>query len=766
MIYNTVKVGKLYLSSLVLSSIDDDLSAYATKSDLENYAKLDDLSAYAMKTIEASDTIECIFPLSFHDTYMSDTLSFNNIQGYVINWLGENDATTTLTYNTQTHEMTYDYHGDIFSGSITIEELRESAETEHEIILDSPVGFGQLYLYPSGMKEHTFIFDHTKEAVYVEGGADGIYATVDEKISSLSTVYQTKLADTQISAIDSVVDERSTYVKYQGGAISSFNIVGNLDSGSIPDKQNAVEVKIGNSVTSIWDFTFSSCIKLTSVTIPDSVTSIGDFAFEYCESLASITIPNLVTSIGANAFINCVSLTSVMIPDSVTNIKYAAFYHCINLSSVSIPSNLTSIGEEAFSNCSSLKSITIPKTIQTISKDAFFGCSSLMSVVFENGQHLSGISAMVDYPWGIENTDIISTWHDASQEWVAAYDAALTAQVELAEDITYAELVALKNQSKLEAGKTYRITDYVTTTVQADTSANESVLPIVVRAATSVDIDPAGYMPSKKCEIKYCIDNDTNRFAWADTTNGKGVIYWMRDIHGNECPYDFKSIMFKPFDPRTNPNTNYLYTFDYLDAVFHVDASDRGYVQNNTILPAYLNVGSDLSSSKQKLNNIVLRSNSSLNSGNYFSKNCYDISLGMVTTGGNVGNWFGPACNRIYIAGVATYNFFQCGNNRLYLGYGHSYERFGTIANVIFGDSIYDLKSFFSYNVYEGPILGLKITSSQTTSQSKQIRGIKFGKYLAYTTGSTPLPTLDIDTIGQSYEIEYKRTGSKTITFN
>ena len=30
----------------MLSSIDNDLSAYATKSDLENYAKLDDLSAY------------------------------------------------------------------------------------------------------------------------------------------------------------------------------------------------------------------------------------------------------------------------------------------------------------------------------------------------------------------------------------------------------------------------------------------------------------------------------------------------------------------------------------------------------------------------------------------------------------------------------------------------------------------------------------------------------------------------------------------------
>jgi hypothetical protein len=46
-------------------------------------------------------------------------------------------------------------------------------------------------------------------------------------------------------------------------------------------------------------------------------------------------------------------------------------------------------------------------------------------------------------------------------------------------------------------------------------------------------------------ELKYCIDNDTNRFAWADSENGKGVIYYMKDEWNNECPYDFKNIQFK-----------------------------------------------------------------------------------------------------------------------------------------------------------------------------------------------------------------------------
>lgn len=46
-------------------------------------------------------------------------------------------------------------------------------------------------------------------------------------------------------------------------------------------------------------------------------------------------------------------------------------------------------------------------------------------------------------------------------------------------------------------------------------------------------------------ELKYCIYNDTNKYKWADENDGYGVIYYMKDEHGNECPYDFKNILFK-----------------------------------------------------------------------------------------------------------------------------------------------------------------------------------------------------------------------------
>jgi hypothetical protein len=49
-------------------------------------------------------------------------------------------------------------------------------------------------------------------------------------------------------------------------------------------------------------------------------------------------------------------------------------------------------------------------------------------------------------------------------------------------------------------------------------------------------------------KIWYCLDNNTDRFAWADAENGKGVIYRMIDEWNNDLPYDFKNIMFKRYE--------------------------------------------------------------------------------------------------------------------------------------------------------------------------------------------------------------------------
>ena len=84
-----------------------------------------------------------------------------------------------------------------------------------------------------------------------------------------------------------------------------------ITSGEIT-KENLVSVEIGDCVTSIGEWAFST-YGVTSVTIPDTVISIGEGAFFSCGSLTSIDIPSGVTSIASMAFQFCSSLTSITV---------------------------------------------------------------------------------------------------------------------------------------------------------------------------------------------------------------------------------------------------------------------------------------------------------------------------------------------------------------------------------------------------------------------------------------------------------------------
>ena len=91
-----------------------------------------------------------------------------------------------------------------------------------------------------------------------------------------------------------------------------------------------------------------------SVTIPDNVTSIGEWAFFYCEKLTGITIPDSVMNIGWDAFSHCTSLTEITIPNSMTSIGMQAFYGCTNLTKITIPESVTSIESFAFEDCNNV----------------------------------------------------------------------------------------------------------------------------------------------------------------------------------------------------------------------------------------------------------------------------------------------------------------------------------------------------------------------------------------------------------------------------
>lgn len=124
--------------------------------------------------------------------------------------------------------------------------------------------------------------------------------------------------------------------------------------------------------------------------------------------------------------------------------------------------------------------------------------------------------------------------------------------------LKYNDLKVLRDNSQLIPGQTYIITDYVTTTTTTNTRSAGNLFNVIVRADDKnhlnencsfahSDRDVDGYFAESKIEAwhgKYCLDNDNTRFAWTDTENGKGVIYWLKDEYNNEAPYDFKNIIF------------------------------------------------------------------------------------------------------------------------------------------------------------------------------------------------------------------------------
>ena len=215
----------------------------------------------------------------------------------------------------------------------------------------------------------------------------------------------------------------------------------NLYTGTVTIPSVVWYEDVTYSVTSIGDYAFQDCSKLTSVTIPNSVTSIGNYAFYNCSGLTSITIGNSVTSIGEGAFRDCSGLTSIEIPNSVTSIGEGAFSSCSGLTSVHItdiaawckisfgnslsnplcyakhffidgkeitdliiPNSVTSIGSYAFYKCSGLTSITIPNSVTSIGSSAFASCSGLKVVSIPDNTVVVGKNAFNGS--GVENMTI------------------------------------------------------------------------------------------------------------------------------------------------------------------------------------------------------------------------------------------------------------------------------------------------------------------------------------------------------------------------
>lgn len=222
---------------------------------------------------------------------------------------------------------------------------------------------------------------------------------IQQAKADIKTAIEAKGVTVPSSATIDTYDDYVSQISGGGGipmpsklSSASLNDYGIITSAEIKSGETSVSdyafqycrrlttVTIPNSVTSIGGSAFSSCDSLTSITIPNGVTSIGGYAFENCTNLPSITIPSGVTSIGDNAFSDCNSLSSIIIPNGVTSIGNSTFQNCTSLTGIVIPNGVTSIGNYAFNYCTSLTSCTIGGGVTSIGENAFESCTSLSSI--------------------------------------------------------------------------------------------------------------------------------------------------------------------------------------------------------------------------------------------------------------------------------------------------------------------------------------------------------------------------------------------------
>lgn len=175
---------------------------------------------------------------------------------------------------------------------------------------------------------------------------------------------------------------------------------------------------------------------------------------------------------------------------------------------------------------------------------------------------------------------------------------------------------------------------------------------------------PFGDSVMEAWDIRYCLDNDTNKYNWANP-NGKGVIYYLKDEFGNEASYDFKNIMY-----------NGYYTFDYYVSGVHYDGSVKygKYCYDNKIRLDANSANNVLGLPQITFKNTTATSPCHCNT---IGHDCYNIAFG----NGCYNNEIAEGCENIAFGNNCHNNKFGSGckgeNTNINLGNGCYSNTFG-----------------------------------------------------------------------------------------
>lgn len=169
------------------------------------------------------------------------------------------------------------------------------------------------------------------------------------------------------------------------------------------------ELQYFTGLTSIGEYDFSFCVKLSEVVIPQNVKSIESAAFWHCIRLTSIEIPESVNIIGGSAFGSCpdrnfikvasgnktfdsrdgcnaiiesetntliLGCSSTVIPQDIVAITFGAFHECNGLQTIEIGNHLTNIEDGAFLDCADLENIIVDGSNAVY--DSRNGCNAII----------------------------------------------------------------------------------------------------------------------------------------------------------------------------------------------------------------------------------------------------------------------------------------------------------------------------------------------------------------------------------------------------
>ena len=342
-------------------------------------------------------------------------------------------------------------------------------------------------------------------------------------------------------------------------------------------------------------------------------------------------------------------------------------------------------------------------------------------------------------------------------------------------------------------GAFYRITDYVTTsngytitTGEPSRSAGHA-FDIIIQATGASNLADIGtaalhsgdtYFANENLgawQIWYDIENNTTKYLWADTTNGKGVIYRMIDEMKNDLPYDFKNIQFYRDGSATKysavasyltASDGYYYTFSYNNngTISDMSVAYSNFCSGNVISSGYaINMGYALNNSIWIVTNSThqICDNSfesnfhdnifcNLNYSNHFGAFCYNNIFANQT----YNNTFGSSCKDNVIkttfnANIIGHYFYSntfsnasasCGNNFI-AGVFYSNTINGNFNNNQLGSYTYDntwtgncnnsrIASYFYNNSFGGNFTAVTGPGFFANTVTGNVSNMVFGSYI------------------------------------